>query len=98
MEEQNITNPIPPDVTFIKLGTEINRLMQTHNVPGVAVGVLYEGQTYTAGFGINHIQHSLPITDDTLFQIGSVSKTFTATIIMQLVEEGKLELDTPIQK
>ncbi|MEM7535940.1 MAG: serine hydrolase domain-containing protein [Chloroflexota bacterium] len=87
---------IPPDVTFISLGAEINRLMQEHQVPGVAVGVLYNGQTYTAGFGVNNINHSLPITDTTLFQIGSITKTFVGTLLMRMVEENMLDLDAPV--
>ena len=98
MKQQETGQSVPPDITFIRLGAEINRLMLEHHVPGAAVGVLYEGQTYTAGFGINHITHSLPITDDTLFQIGSISKTFAATLVMQLVQEGKLDLDAPLQR
>lgn len=40
----------------------------------------------------------MPVTTDTVFQIGSISKVFTATLVMQLVDEGLLSLDTPIAK
>src|SRR5690606_14669962 len=62
-------------------------------VPGVGVGVLYNGEEYTAGFGVTNINHPLLVDSDTLFQIGSTTKTYTATIAMMLVEEGKLDLD-----
>ena len=46
---------------------------------------------------VTNVDHPLPVTDDTLFQIGSISKTFTGTLLMRLVEQGKLDLDTPIR-
>jgi CubicO group peptidase (beta-lactamase class C family) len=71
--------------------------MSVHAVPGVAVGVLYNGETYTAGFGVTHVEHPLPVTEDTLFQVGSISKTFTCTVVMRLVEMGKLGLDATVR-
>ena len=83
---------------FIRLGDQINRKMRDEHVPGVAVGVLHEGRPYSAAFGTTSVDHPLPVTDDTLFQIGSITKTFTATLIMQLVEQGTLELDAPLRR
>jgi len=51
----------------------------------------------TAGFGVTNVQHPLPVTDDTRFQIGSISKTMTAMAVMRLVEQGKLDLDAPVR-
>jgi CubicO group peptidase (beta-lactamase class C family) len=67
-------------------------------VPGVAVGILNKGEVATQGFGVTNVEHPLPITDTTLFQIGSITKTFTGTLVMRLVEQGKLELDAPVQR
>jgi CubicO group peptidase (beta-lactamase class C family) len=75
---------------FIK---EMKRL----KVPGVAVGVLHGGREFYSGFGITSIENPLPVTPDTLFQVGSISKTFTGTLLMHLVEEGKLDLDLPVR-
>ena len=50
-----------------------------------------------AGLGVTSIEHPLDVTPDTLFQIGSITKTFTATAIMRLVERGDVELDTPVR-
>lgn len=66
-------------------------------VPGVAVGILHQGEELTAGFGVTNVNHPLSVDADTLFQIGSTTKTVTATVAMQLVEAGKLDLDTPVQ-
>ncbi len=72
--------------------------MEERSIPGVAVGVLDGGREYVAGFGITCVDNPLPVTPDTLFQIGSISKTFTATAAMRLVEQGKLDLDAPVRR
>ncbi len=71
--------------------------MKTHGVPGAVVGILHQGEIKTAGLGVTHVEHPLPVTPDTLFQIGSITKTYTATAIMRLVEQGKLALDEPVR-
>lgn len=65
-------------------------------VPGVAAGVWQDGHMETLGHGVASMQTRQPVTGDTLFQIGSITKVFTATLAMRLVEEGLLDLDTPI--
>lgn len=74
-----------------------NRLFEFNRVPGVSIGVHYDEEDHTAGFGITNVNHPLPVTEDTLFQIGSTSKTVCATAAMRLVEQGKLDLDRPIR-
>jgi CubicO group peptidase (beta-lactamase class C family) len=71
--------------------------LKRHKVPGVAVGITCDGQDFVRGFGVTNINHPLPVDEDTLFQIGSTTKTFTATAAMRLVEQGKLSLDEPIR-
>ena len=73
--------------------TEIAR----QSVPGAAIGVLHGGNMYAAGVGTTSVEHPLPVTPQTLFQIGSTSKTFTATAVMQLVQEGALDLDATVR-
>ena len=82
---------------FEQLGTYIQSQIEERKVPGVSIGILQNGKMYTAGLGITNVQHPLPVTDDTRFQIGSISKTMTAMAIMRLVEQGKLKLDAPVQ-
>lgn len=65
-------------------------------VPGVAVGELSADTHALAGFGVASLETGYPVRADSLFQIGSISKVFTATLVMMLVEEGKLDLDTPV--
>jgi CubicO group peptidase (beta-lactamase class C family) len=83
---------------FAMLGTQITEAMERLHVPGVAVGVLLEDGSLTAGYGTTSLDNPLPVTGDTLFQIGSTTKTVTATIAMRLVEQGKLDLDAPVRR
>jgi CubicO group peptidase (beta-lactamase class C family) len=80
------------------LRERVEALARKHNVPGVAVGVDLRGETFTVCHGVTHVKHPLAIDPDTLFQIASNSKPFTATLVMQLAAEGALGLDDPVRK
>ena len=84
------------DEVWADLQTFVADLMEQKKVPGAVVGVLHQGEVRTAGFGVTNIDHPLPVTDDTLFQIGSITKTFTGTAIMRLIEMNKLDLDATV--
>jgi CubicO group peptidase (beta-lactamase class C family) len=72
--------------------------MSRHHVPGVAIGVLHEGDEDIAAYGVTNLEHPLPVDADTLFQIASITKTITATVVMRLVERGALDLDAPVRR
>jgi CubicO group peptidase (beta-lactamase class C family) len=72
--------------------------MRQHIVPGVVVGILEGGEQAVECFGETSIEHPLPVDERTLFQIGSTTKTFTATLLMQEVERGRLELDAAVRR
>src|SRR6476620_7064844 len=94
-----ITKPSPTkDAKFITIGRFIVKDIKRLTVPGVAIGIYNKGEELSAAFGITSVEHPLPVTVDTLFQTGSISKTFTGTVIMQLVEQGKIDLDAPVRK
>ena len=65
------------DGTFKKIARKIVSEMKRLQVPGVAIGIWHKGRELAEGFGITSIEHPLPVTPDTLFQTGSISKTFT---------------------
>lgn len=65
-------------------------------VPGVTVGTLSTERVETWAFGVVALDTQFPVRTDTLFQIGSISKPFTATLLMTLVERGELGLDEPV--
>jgi CubicO group peptidase (beta-lactamase class C family) len=66
-------------------------------VPGVAVGVLQDGEERHEAFGVTSVDNPLEVTPDTRFQIGSIGKTFTGTAVMYLAAAGSLDLDRPVR-
>jgi CubicO group peptidase (beta-lactamase class C family) len=71
--------------------------MERHNLPGLALVVTRGGEViHLAGYGVSEV--GIPITPQTQFFLASVSKSFTALAVLQLVEEGKIGLDTPVQR
>lgn len=70
--------------------------MQLWDVPGVSIGILHDGQVEFAGHGVANIETGAPVAPETLFQIGSISKVFTATLLMTLVDEGRVDIEAPI--
>jgi CubicO group peptidase (beta-lactamase class C family) len=67
-------------------------------IPGVAVGVWVDGKEIYACHGVTSIDNPLPIDRDTLYTLGSISKTYTATALMRLVMEGRVELEAPVRR
>lgn len=66
-------------------------------IPGMSVAVVKEGKPLLMkGYGIANLEHSVPVTEKTVYEVASVGKTFTATVVMMLVEEGVVELDQAI--
>ncbi len=70
-------------------------LAEELQVPGVAVGVLLDGREEHAFHGVTSVENPLPVDERTLFLCGSTTKTFTATAILRLVEQGVVDLDAP---
>jgi len=70
--------------------------MARYVIPGAAVAVLYRGRLHVRGFGITNVSHPVPVDGQTLFRIGSTTKTFTGTAAVRLVEAGRLNLDAPV--
>src|SRR5215217_2009119 len=67
--------------------------------PGVAIIVTEHGRiVYESGRGLADVERRTPITPRTIFRLGSITKQFTASVIMQLVDEGRLSLDDPLSR
>ena len=64
----------------------------------MAIGVVRPESTEVEGFGVVSLENPLPVTPQTVFQVASVSKTFTAALTMQLIDEGRFGLNDPIAK
>jgi CubicO group peptidase (beta-lactamase class C family) len=97
-ESQSQSPVQTPSAGFDALDAQVRAAMEAAGVPGAAVGVLYRGQEYVAGYGVTNVDYPLPVDADTLFQIGSITKTFTMAAAMRLVEQGRLALDEPIRR
>lgn len=71
--------------------------MQKKKIPGMSIAIVKNGEIVKVkGYGLANIELNVPATPDTVYQSGSIAKTFTATLIMMLVERGKLGLDDKI--
>ncbi|HYE88374.1 MAG TPA: serine hydrolase domain-containing protein [Vicinamibacterales bacterium] len=71
--------------------------MKEYKVPGVALGIYEEGVITTRALGVTNVEDPIPVNDHTVFPIASISKTFAATMVMRLVEQGKLDLEAPVR-
>lgn len=88
---------MPTSTPFDQLCKFTQAYMKRAHVPGAVVGVFHRGRESVAAFGTTSIEQNIPVTADTLFQIGSNTKPMVATAAMRLVEQGKLNLDIPIR-
>ena len=77
----------------------ISAAMAAQNIPGMSVAVVTGGELrWSSGFGQADVENEVAATPATVYRLASVSKPITAVAAMQLVEQGKLDLDAPVQK
>jgi CubicO group peptidase (beta-lactamase class C family) len=89
---------IAPAAGAVAVDTYLRAEMADQRIPGVAVAVLRDGKPVSVRtLGVANIELNTPVTRDTAFKIGSVSKQFIATGIMLLVRDGKVRLDDPVK-
>jgi serine beta-lactamase-like protein LACTB, mitochondrial len=82
-----------------QLETAIARFMVANSTPGVSVAVVENGAVeWAAGFGSADLENFVPATSHTLYRLASISKSITATAALLLWQQGKLDLDAPVQK
>jgi CubicO group peptidase (beta-lactamase class C family) len=86
--------PPPAAAPTTDLDRFIDSSMQAMKVPGLSALIVKRGRSvWQKGYGWADVENRIPVTPDTIFQIASISKTITATAVMQAVEEGELDLD-----
>ncbi|MEU5401478.1 serine hydrolase domain-containing protein [Streptomyces sp. NPDC005963] len=78
------------------LDGQVPEILSRHGVPGAAVGVLADGETTLLGYGGTNTAHHLPVDPDTIFQVGSISKTLLGCVIGRLADRGHVDLDDPV--
>lgn len=73
--------------------------MQKRGIPGLQVAIVQHGKiVLLRAYGMASVEHSVPVTDRSVFPLNSITKAFTGVAAMQLVEAGKLELDAPVSR
>ena len=81
-----------------KVETAVATFMAASKVPGLSVAIVQDAEVvWSAGFGMADLENSVPATSHTVYRVGSISKPLTATAAMALWEQGKLNLDSPVQ-
>lgn len=85
------------ELPFRAVAETLTESMRKHRVPGAALGILADGREEHAAFGVTSVNTQAPAGPETLFQIGSLTKTYTATVIWHLIERGALALDAPVR-
>jgi CubicO group peptidase (beta-lactamase class C family) len=81
----------------LKLDSVCRSYLSAYKIPGFAIGISKNGKTlYAKGFGVKNIATQELISSTSLFHMASVSKPFVATAILQLVEQGRIVLDSPL--
>ncbi|WP_432592298.1 serine hydrolase domain-containing protein [Stenotrophomonas maltophilia] len=82
-----------------RIDADMQQVMQRFQVPGAAIAVTVDGKpVYSSAYGLRDRERALPARTDTPFEIGSITKQFTAAAIVQLQEAGKLQLDDPLAR
>jgi CubicO group peptidase (beta-lactamase class C family) len=90
---------LPVKEAIHKLETDIPVLLEKSDVPGLSIALVREGRIVWSGaFGISNANTRKPVTSTTIFEAASLSKPVFAYAVLRLVDEGKLNLDTPLNK
>src|SRR3954452_10185044 len=79
------------------LDEQLPLLLEKYDVPGAAWGVLHDGEVVDGSGGLLSKATGVEATPDSVFQIGSITKLWTSTLVMQLVDEGLVQLDEPVR-
>jgi CubicO group peptidase (beta-lactamase class C family) len=86
----------PPGIDEADLTVKVAEVLDRWPSAGLAVGVVRDGSlAWFLGHGVADVESKAPVTQDTVFRIGSITKTFTAIAVMQLWEQGLVDLDAP---
>src|SRR5438477_1863078 len=94
-----ITFPCVSDARADRVDGYIKTEMEQHKIPGLALTIIQDGKvTRTAAYGMANLELKVPVTPETVFEIGSITKQFTAAGILLLAQEGKLSVDDKLSQ
>ena len=93
------TDPIKNEAALKKVvSQQVGALMSAQQIPGMAVAVLWQGKTFYYSFGQADVAANRAVTPDTIFELGSISKTFAGVIGAMALERGEIKLTDPVAK
>lgn len=91
------TQAVQPAFSSAAVDADVERAMREFHVPGAAVGIIVDGKVVMAkGYGIRRVGSPESVDADTLFDVGSVTKSFTGMTVAAMVDDGKLDFDKPV--
>lgn len=89
----------PTKEALVSLDQTITEYLKDNKIPGAVVAVTAKGQlAHVKAYGLANVELSVPVTRETVFEIGSISKQFVVAAVMLLAEEGKLDLDESVHR
>jgi len=93
-----IPHALSQESAYSSFGDELWKLATDNGVPGLSVAIVRDQQiVWATGFGLSDIEKGIPATENTLYRLASVTKPFAAVLLLQLVDQGRLDLDAPMQ-
>jgi CubicO group peptidase (beta-lactamase class C family) len=95
-KKQSTPDPVSA-VSMADFETRLDNLRKRSNIPGLVAGIIKDGQVvWIKGYGYADIEKNIPVTNSTIFPLASLTKTFASTVIIQLVNEHKINLNEPV--
>ncbi len=85
--------------SYPQIDSIVEKSMNNFGIPGVGLAIVKNGEVfYKKNYGYANIEHEVPVSDNSVFRVYSITKVFVATAVFKLIEEGKLSLEDPISK
>jgi D-alanyl-D-alanine carboxypeptidase len=95
----SITQPRLARTTRLALQARLDRLRERYAIPGISVAiVLPDGSTWLGVSGMADVESETAVSRSTAFAVASISKTFTAALVLALAQEGRIDLDAPVRR
>jgi CubicO group peptidase (beta-lactamase class C family) len=95
-EKESTPDPVSA-ATIEEFETRLDNLRKNANIPGMVAGIVKDGNViWTKDYGFADVSQQKPVTNSTIFHLASLTKTFASAVVLQLVDEGKVDLNDPL--
>jgi CubicO group peptidase (beta-lactamase class C family) len=89
----------PSDKTAASIDACVRKCMDTQQIPGLSIAIAADDQlVFSQGFGLADVENQVKATSDTVYRTASIAKTLTAVAVLKLAEDGKIDLDRPVDE